>query len=646
MKKRLDAAFLPLLAVAVGFLFRLDGLAAQSLWNDEGTSVALARLSLPSIADGAAHDIHPPLYYFFLHFWMGLSGESEFAVRFLSVIAGVLLIVVTARLALELFGRRVAALAALLSALAAFEVYYSQETRMYIWVALWGALSFWAMLRLLDRPSFLRMLLYIVFAVAALYTHYFAPTLLLAQGLAVAVWLAIGWRTEGRFPLRAGLSFILAWAIIGLAFLPWLVYAGNQLSSWPAISERLSLPDLSLRILSAFVLGIDSPAGGQALIVALFGLLFLAGLLPGLRAAPLGDKRSHGLRPSPYFPVLLCALWALVPLAFMYAVSFQRPAYNPKFLLLAAPAFFILVARGLALLAPASLNFKATRIARAAPFLIACLLALAGGWIALQGIYSDPRLQRDDYRGVIGYINSNARTDDAVLVDAPGQMDVFRYYYRGAAQVFALPTGRPLDDAATRSGLTDLTQVPGDIFAVLWATEQADPEKLVERTLSQSRFKAVDEWHGNIRFAQYGGPSAAGIDLLPVPVYFADEIELQSVTAFGSDAVRSGRVLSLRLEWQAQKHPASNYKVFVQLLDTSEKIVSQRDAEPADGFRPTGSWSAGESVEDNVGLLVRPGTAAGDYRLILGLYRPENLVRLPVSSGGDHVDLGRVQIKP
>ena len=105
-------------------------------------------------------------------------------------------------------------------------------------------------------------------------------------------------------------------------------------------------------------------------------------------------------------------------------------------------------------------------------------------------------------------------------------------------------------------------------------------------------------------------------------------------------------MLSLRLEWQAQKHPASNYKVFVQLLEASDKIVGQRDVEPADGFRPTGSWSVGDSVEDNVGLLIRPGTAAGDYRLILGLYRPENLARLPVSSGGDHVVLGRVHVGP
>ena len=52
-----------LLALALR-LYRLD---AQSLWNDEGTSVALAQRDLATITRNAADDIHPPLYYYLLH---------------------------------------------------------------------------------------------------------------------------------------------------------------------------------------------------------------------------------------------------------------------------------------------------------------------------------------------------------------------------------------------------------------------------------------------------------------------------------------------------------------------------------------------------------------------------------------------------
>ena len=35
-----------------------------------------------------ARDIHPPLYYWLLHLWIRLTGSSEFAIRSLSVFAG------------------------------------------------------------------------------------------------------------------------------------------------------------------------------------------------------------------------------------------------------------------------------------------------------------------------------------------------------------------------------------------------------------------------------------------------------------------------------------------------------------------------------------------------------------------------------
>lgn len=92
-----------LLTLAVGFFVRVYGLAAQSLWNDEGTSVALAQTSWSAILNAAARDIHPPLYYLLLSNWILPTGISEFAVRFLSVFAGVLVVAVTFRIAREFF---------------------------------------------------------------------------------------------------------------------------------------------------------------------------------------------------------------------------------------------------------------------------------------------------------------------------------------------------------------------------------------------------------------------------------------------------------------------------------------------------------------------------------------------------------------
>src|SRR5581483_5861147 len=127
-----------LIALAVGLFVRVYQLTAQSLWNDEGTSAALAGTSIPAIINAAAHDIHPPLYYLLLHAWVQVGGFGEFSLRFLSVIAGVLVIAVTFRVAREFFDQDVAVIAAVLAALNPFQVYYAQETRMYICVTLFS----------------------------------------------------------------------------------------------------------------------------------------------------------------------------------------------------------------------------------------------------------------------------------------------------------------------------------------------------------------------------------------------------------------------------------------------------------------------------------------------------------------------------
>ena len=140
-----------ILLLALGLrLYRLDG---QSLWYDEGTSVVLAGRDVAAIVQGAAADIHPPLYYVLLHFWARLFGSSEVAVRLLSAIAGLGVVGAVYLLGRRLFDQQVALVAALLAALSPFLVYYSQEARMYILAALLGAVSTYLMVLIVRRDG-------------------------------------------------------------------------------------------------------------------------------------------------------------------------------------------------------------------------------------------------------------------------------------------------------------------------------------------------------------------------------------------------------------------------------------------------------------------------------------------------------------
>ncbi|NJM41654.1 MAG: hypothetical protein HC853_13295 [Anaerolineae bacterium] len=138
------AGFVLLFAAALRF-YKLD---AQSLWYDEGNSARIAERSVQLIIEGAAGDIHPPLYYLLLKFWRDLFGSSEFALRSLSAACGVLLVWFVFLMGRAWCNRRVGVVAAVLVAISPFAIYYSQETRMYALLALWAAMSTWALMRI------------------------------------------------------------------------------------------------------------------------------------------------------------------------------------------------------------------------------------------------------------------------------------------------------------------------------------------------------------------------------------------------------------------------------------------------------------------------------------------------------------------
>ena len=86
MGGRVALAVILLAALAL----RLANLTFQPLWFDEGWSVWFATSDLPAMIEHTAVDIHPPFYYALLHLWIGLTDTSEFALRMLSVLVGVL----------------------------------------------------------------------------------------------------------------------------------------------------------------------------------------------------------------------------------------------------------------------------------------------------------------------------------------------------------------------------------------------------------------------------------------------------------------------------------------------------------------------------------------------------------------------------
>jgi len=69
---------------------RLHNLGTRSLWEDEGWTLLLSGGSnLSDIVQTMAFDQHPPIYFAAVHYWLDLTGDSEFSLRLFSALAGI-----------------------------------------------------------------------------------------------------------------------------------------------------------------------------------------------------------------------------------------------------------------------------------------------------------------------------------------------------------------------------------------------------------------------------------------------------------------------------------------------------------------------------------------------------------------------------
>ncbi len=608
-----------ILILVLATALRFYRLTAQSFWADEGNSISLAQRSLALVTHGAAYDIHPPLYYYLLWGWIRLFGDGEFAVRALSAVLGIALVYVTWLLGCRLGDRRTGTLAALLAAVSPYQVYYSQEARMYILAALLGAGSVYFFLQLVEDTDHRRIpnaIGWVLATAGGLYTHYSFPLIILLENVIFVLWLARSWKHVHwrRLVMWVGLQL----AALAL-YAPWLPIAYRQLTGWPAISPAYSPGFIAGEALRLLSLGQTVEAGTRTnRWLAGFVALFLLGLIPG-------QSKERDIA-HPLFSILLPALYSVAPALMMITLSLLgRPAYRPKFFLVASPAFCIALARGVL-----TLGRLRHRWLRVGTTVIAVAFVASTSLSSLRNYYFDPRYARDDYRGIIQTISSMERPGDAILLNAPNQWEVVSYYYHGDTPLYPLARRRPLDRDQTAAELEEILSQHDRLFMLYWATDESDPTRFIESWLDSHTYKALDTWYGQVRLAIYAVPRQAPAEnFRPLDLRLGQAIALRGY-ALLDDTLAAGDILQLTLFWEALEIPQSRYKVFVQVLDDQDRIVGQHDSEPGGGLLLTINWKPGQQITDNYGVLIGADTPPGNYRLVVGMYDLFTNDRLPV----------------
>jgi mannosyltransferase len=172
---------------------------------------------------------------------------------------------------------------------------------------------------------------------------------------------------------------------------------------------------------------------------------------------------------------------------------------------------------------------------------------------------------------------------------------------------------------------------------------ERDPNRIVEGTLDTQTFEVGDQWYGDVRLARYVMPAELTLER-QVNVRFGDSITLQGY-ALNADDFQPGDVLQARLDWLTDESLETRYKVFLQLLNRDGVLVAQRDSEPGGGLTLTTTWTPGETVQDNHGLLLPDNLTPGEYQLIVGLYDLDNpSARLTVDDDENYLPLATIRI--
>jgi mannosyltransferase len=406
------ARVLLVLVLLLGAVLRLHGLERQSLWNDELTS--WHQSSLGSLSEvvrlGVAPDVHPPGYQTVLYFSQRTLGDSEWALRMPSAIAGILAIYVIFRLGELLFSRREGLLAAGIAAVAWCPIYYSQEARAYSLLLLASAAATWFWLEVLkaldeERAPAARFRVgYAAAAVACAYLHYFGLFIVALQAAASAAF--------ALHRPKAAPTLLVLFGVVGASYLPWLSEFWNDLhhgTSWiPQPTPAAALDCLAFFFNRSTALAL--------FVCALYAVLSIRWVADIARR---GEASSPAWRAE--FAELFLFGWLVLPFAVVYVKSIvSAPALTDRNLIVSLPAAYLLLARAITRLP------LRPRLQDAVGACVVLCIAIHTT-VALQ-YYSRPTKQQ--FREAVRFVvDRESQFEDAIVVGNVYGPEMLDYYF-------------------------------------------------------------------------------------------------------------------------------------------------------------------------------------------------------------------------
>ncbi len=385
----------------LGFILRAISLDFQGMWRDE---VDQWRFALSPMKEMLSHFTvtgwNGPLFSPLLRLWIMVAGDTVYAMRYLSLLCGVLCIPLIYVLCKRLFDQKAAFWSALMIALSPYMVWYAQEVKMYTWVPMLIILALYGLERACKKPLWIWWAITLAATCLAFYSHILAALMIPV----LALWFCLTPNRHKKAWVGGGIVFIL----LTLPYMPLLVWQFPMVitareTGYPAFT----LLEMVTALLTGWTSGIYMGAwtGGfiSHTITGFICMLALLGLFSGLLS-------------KSYLKLCKLIVWILLPFIAIWFISFMNPLFTDRYLIWSAPAFYILAAVGVT---------KLTKANRKLMGGIGVVVIVS----TFPALYSQSAYPiKPQFNKAAEYVLSHNRADDLLLFQIPYNAQVFNFY--------------------------------------------------------------------------------------------------------------------------------------------------------------------------------------------------------------------------
>lgn len=521
--------------ILIAYALRVQGLDKESLWRDEVDAIYFALRDLPeTLSMFVSEAQNGPLYFLSLRPWFQLVGSGEFALRYPSALAGVIalpllwqvariLLCPTWRAAEEPIERPTEwpfetsientskrndrvnhflcvggpLLSTLFLAINPYQLWYSQEGKMYALIVALFLLASWLWLRGIERNHWGYWLGYLSVTSLSIYSHLL---MILVIPLHV-VWFFIAW-PRSKHAWRGYGSALLGLTLPYLPMVWWqwdMLTASNKRTgySYTPFAEVLEL--LLTNHSRSFVPALDLLWLAPLFFVGLAGII-LGGLELKL---PNYSKDIQHVTLSGWRRYLIIISWLIIPILLIHGLSLRQPIFVDRYIIWIGPAALLLLAIGLAVIWQNALSLSK-------PLIVLLVIYICGFWLYASWQQQQMTIKYD-LRSAVRTVAENRKLDDLLILQIPHTEYSYRYYSSDqGAYPFVGSTerlgnwegglwtnnGHPDEQARAEvaESMENITQGMERVWVIRSEVEMWDARHLMDEWLKEHG-NLVQEWH-------------------------------------------------------------------------------------------------------------------------------------------------------